>query len=207
MVQWKRTVLILAAIMAIMVSVILSGCGSSGKTEDEQTPSPTTTSEYFPTPSITPTETSQDDDGQAARENKELYIELYSQFLASLSTRLGLSPEELQSAVIQTEIDMISQAVGIGIINQEQAETIREMANSEGSTISSVLEEAVSSGVVTREEADLILQMIEEQVTRMVEVIAILAGDGDEEATAEVLAEAVDAGLITQEEAVQMMGQ
>ncbi|MFO8009422.1 MAG: hypothetical protein R6U89_01280 [Dehalococcoidia bacterium] len=207
MTGWKKRGLILALIVAVVTVGMLGGCGSSEETKDDQTAGPTTTPGYSPAPSIEPTGTPPDDNGQVGEENTELYIELYSQFLSSLSARLDLSPEELQSAIIQTEIDMVSEAVGIGIITQEQADEIQETATSQGSTISSALEEAVVSGVVTQEEADLILKMIEEQVTRMVEVIALLAGGGDEDATYEILAEAVEAGLITQEEADQIMGQ
>ncbi len=205
MVGWKRTGLILVAVMALILSMtVVTGCGSSDeKTGEADVTAATETDE---TPPVTTTPTEAPDDGNGEDES-ELYIELYSQFLSSLTARLGISPEDLEEAVTQTEIDMVSEAVDIGIITRQQADKIQEMAIDRGSSLSSALEDAVASGVVTQEEADLVLTMIEDQVIQMVEVIALLAGNGDEDATAEILAEAVEAGLITQEEADAIMGQ
>jgi hypothetical protein len=111
-------------IVVTITGLVLAGAAVgivAAQSDDETTPSPTAEAEE------TPTDDSGDADGTEGETDKTA---LKDNYLDTLAENLGVSREQLDSALQQTALDLLDQAVADGRITEDEAAEIRERIES-----------------------------------------------------------------------------
>ncbi|MFO8100785.1 MAG: hypothetical protein R6U37_01245 [Dehalococcoidia bacterium] len=120
---------------------------------------------------------------QTTTENEEAAPPLFNSFMNKLAENLGVTTDELQSAVAQTEQQMISEAAEKGMIAEEKAEDMQAYIQENGSMrgyglsvaqqqVRNRLQQAVDNGIISEEQFQAIdqrFQKIREKVMERIQ--------------------------------------